>query len=152
LLVAGCGGPAPKVLEPKAAPTATITVPVPKMPASAKADTPSGAANFVSYFVATLNYGAQTGDTGPLIAIVSPSCKSCREYAVDFERFKANHTLHHKPVWTLIDVAVGPSRDPIEVEGTLKALNAGADSAALTFRLNEKAPFELREIAYQEKN
>jgi len=80
LLVAGCGGPAPKVLEPKAAPTATITVPVPKMPAQAHEDTPEGAAAFVKHYIDVFNYASNTGDVAELSRLSDPKCAGCQGY------------------------------------------------------------------------
>jgi hypothetical protein len=141
LLVGSCSDPEPK--EPKSSPTSpTPTATAPTMPASAKKDTPSGAANFVNYFVATFNYAARTGEAAPMTA-AAPNCKPCSEYANDFEHLK-NSDLADQDVWTIKDLSIGASRDPIELDADVAVLGEG--TWKLTFVLNSEAPFEVRDI------
>jgi serine/threonine-protein kinase len=49
----------------------------PQLDASATAPTTAGAAAFVRYWFATLNYAVATGKTGPLSAASSPACHTC---------------------------------------------------------------------------
>jgi hypothetical protein len=151
LLVAGCGGdPHPKEPKSSATASATPTITAPTMPAQAKEDTPSGAANFVDYFVRAFNYAAQTGDGQPMLAVAA-KCKPCRQYAADFEKLKTDNKLASEPVWSLSDVSVGTSRNPIEVSAKVEVVGEDkAHPSALTFELNQKAPFEMRDIRFQD--
>jgi len=134
--------PAPK--EPKrtatsAAPTATP----PTMPPQAKEDTPSGAATFVSYFVGTFNYAARTGDA-ELMRKAAPGCDTCNKYAADFERLKTFDRAT-EDVWTVEDLSVGASRNPIELDAKVRVAGE-AGTSELTFVLNSKSPFEIRDL------
>lgn len=88
--LAGCSGkdekpsPTPTTLA-TSAPTATPTGPTePVLPDAAKADTAQGAAKFVEYYIALMNYAANTGDVGPMRAMAS-KCDGCEKYASLYE-------------------------------------------------------------------
>lgn len=81
VLLAGCSGqPAPR--EPDstegAGPEATATPP--PIPEAATQETAEGAASFVDYYLAVLNYAAHTGDTDALRALSDDDCGSCEKY------------------------------------------------------------------------
>jgi hypothetical protein len=144
LLTLGACSSDPQPKEPKrTATSATPTATPPTMPAQAKEDTPEGAAAFVKHYIATFNFAARTGDTQLMIA-AAPRCKPCNQYANDFRKLKNNATLADDDVWTIKDLAVGPTRDPIEIDAEIAVLDEGMSS--LTFVLNSKAPFEIRSI------
>jgi len=143
LLTLGACSSDPEPKEPKrTATSATPTASPPTMPAQAKEDTPSGAANFVNYFVATFNYAARTGDAAPMMDS-APSCEPCKKYAEDFERLGTSDRAA-KDVWTVEDLSVGASRNPIELDAKVNV--AGEGVSELTFVLNSNAPFEIRDI------
>lgn len=56
-------------------------LPVPVMPAAAKANTPDGAAAFARYYIDLVNYGLQKPDPAPLRAASTPTCKTCASFA-----------------------------------------------------------------------
>ena len=143
LLTLGACSSDPEPKEPKrTATSATPTASPPTMPAPAKEDTPSGAATFVNYFVATFNYAARTGDTTPMTR-AAPNCKPCSKYADDFDRL-ASSDRADEDVWTVKDLSIGASRNPIELDAKVSV--AGEGTTELTFVLNSKAPFEVRDI------
>jgi hypothetical protein len=113
------------------------------MPESAREDTPSGAANFVDYWVSTFNYGAQTGDVAPMLRDAS-ECKPCKGYARDFQRLAPSDRAKER-VWRLSDISVSANRDPIEVEAQVAIANERRPSQ-LVFVLNDRAPFKLTDI------
>jgi hypothetical protein len=150
LVIGACGGdPQPK--EPKPPASATPTVTVPTMPASAREDTPGGAANFALYFVAVFNHAAQTGDSQPMTSIAR-NCKPCNSYADDFKRLKSQGGLADGPVWSLSKVSVSASRHPIEVDATLSLEDGSSDGPyRVTFVLNSKAPFAMRDLKLRDQ-
>jgi hypothetical protein len=115
----------------------------PTMPDSAKENTPSGAANFVDYWVSTFNYGAQTGIVEPMLSSAG-ACKPCRGYAKDFRSLPSNERATGE-AWTITNVRVGPERNPIEVEADVRVLDED-EIYPLTFVLNSRVPFELVDI------
>jgi len=74
--------PKSKATESSAAPTsdATSKLKPPTLPAAAKRNDETGAANFVAYWVRVSNYAAQTGDTRLLRKISEPDCVGCYRY------------------------------------------------------------------------
>jgi hypothetical protein len=148
LLVGSCTDD-PQPIEPKKSATPSLATTEPAMPDSAREDTPSGAANFVDYWVSTFNYGAQTGDVEPMLKDAS-ECKPCKGYASDFRSLPAKKRANG-PAWTLTNVRVGPDRDPIEVVADVRVL-AEDEVYPLTFVLNSRAPFELVDIYERDKS
>jgi len=142
LLVGSCTDD-PEPIEPKKSATPSPAATEPAMPDSAREDTPSGAANFVDYWVSTFNYGAKTGDVEPMLKDAS-ECKPCMGYARDFQRLAPSDRAK-KRVWQLSDVSVSADRDPIEVEAQVEIANERKPSN-LVFVLNRRAPFKLTDI------
>jgi hypothetical protein len=148
LLTLGACSSDPEPKEPKrTATSATPTATPPTMPAQAKEDTPSGAATFVNYFVGTFNYAARTGNATPMTN-ASPNCEPCLNYAKDFERLESSDRAD-EDVWTVEDLSVGASRNPIELDAKVSV--AGEGVTELTFVLNSEAPFEIRDIYMRDK-
>ena len=83
LLLSSCTDD-PGPIEPKPSVSASQTPVEPAMPDTAREDSPSGAANFVDYWVSAFNYGAQTGDVEPMLSHAG-DCEPCKGYARDFE-------------------------------------------------------------------
>jgi len=87
IMLSACGG-APTPIEPKGKPSEsgaasadeTSTLKPPVLPAAAKRNDETGAANFVSYWVKVSNYAASTGDTGLLREISASDCVGCFRY------------------------------------------------------------------------
>ena len=146
LLLASCSDD-PEPIEPKTSASRTPTEPV--LPDSAREDTPSGAANFVDYWVATFNYGAQTGNVELMLSHAG-ECEPCKGYAKDFRSLPAKKRAKGQ-AWTLTNVRVGPERDPIEVVANVRVLKENK-TYPLTFVLNSRAPFELVNIYEREKS
>jgi hypothetical protein len=142
VLVSSCTDP-PQPIEPKDSASPSQAPTEPAMPDSAKEDTPSGAANFVNYWVSTFNYGAQTGKVAPMLSHAR-GCKSCRGYARDFRRL-APADRANKPVWRLSNVSVSANRNPIEVEADVDIADE-RNPSVLVFVLNDRAPFKLIDI------
>jgi hypothetical protein len=118
------------------------------MPETARDDTPSGAANFVTYWVSTFNFGAQTGEVEPMLSHAA-DCEPCEEYARDFEQLEPSKRAK-EPVWRLSNISVSANRDPIEVEADVD-IASEQDPSTLVFVLNAQAPFELTDI-YKSKS
>ena len=140
LLLASCSDD-PEPIEPKTSASRTPTEPV--LPDSAREDTPSGAANFVDYWVATFNYGAQTGNVELMLSHAG-DCEPCKGYAKDFRKLAPSNRAK-EPVWRLSNVSVSANRDPIEVEADVE-IASEQDPSTLVFVLNGRAPFELTDI------
>jgi hypothetical protein len=133
----------PEPIEPERSATPSPVATEPAMPDLAREDTPSGAANFVDYWVSTFNYGAQTGNVEPMLKDAG-KCKPCQGYAQDFQRLAPSDRAK-KPVWQLSDVSVSADRDPIEVEAQVEIANE-RNPSNLVFVLNGRAPFKLIDI------
>jgi len=140
LLLASCSDD-PEPIEPKTSASGTTSEPV--LPDSAREDSPSGAANFVDYWVTTFNYGAQTGNVEPMLSHAG-DCKPCKGYAKEFRQL-APANRAREPVWRLSNVSVSADRDPIEVEADVEIADE-QDPSTLVFILNDQAPFELTDI------
>lgn len=142
LLLSSCTDD-PEPIEPKTSATQSQVPTEPAMPDSARKDTPSGAANFVDYWVSTFNYGAQTGKVEPMLSHAG-DCKPCRAYARDFRSLPAKKRATGM-AWSLTDVRVGRDRHPIEVNADVRVLDEDK-TYPLTFVLNSRAPFKLVDI------
>jgi thiol-disulfide isomerase/thioredoxin len=140
LLLASCADD-PEPIEPKTSSSGTPSEPV--LPDSAREDSPSGAANFVDYWVSTFNYGARTGKVELMLSHAG-DCKPCKRYAKDFQQL-APSSRAKEPVWRLSNVSVSANRDPIEVEADVEIADE-QDPSTLVFVLNDQAPFELTDI------
>jgi hypothetical protein len=142
LLLGSCANE-PEPIEPMESPSPPASPTPPPLPKKARENTPSGAATFVDYWVSAFNYAARTGDVGPMRR-AAENCSPCNGYADRFRSLKRAERPEG-PAWTLIDVRVGPSRDPIEVVTKVRVLEE-RKTYALTFVLNSGAPFELKDI------
>lgn len=120
----------PKPIEPTdAASTASIKVPdsptltekPPTMPAAAKRNDETGAANFVLYWVEVSNYAAVTGNTKLLREISAPSCEGCRRYIELYERTYAAGGYFKAGVNRLGDMEAQEANDGTYVTGNLIA-------------------------------
>lgn len=113
LLFAGCSDePVPQEPDPtptSAAPSPTLTPPV--LPEEAKADTSSGAANFVMHWVKTQDYAALTGDTRPLSSISTPDCAPCGRFVELYESTYERGGFFAESERELTDLSVRASDD-----------------------------------------
>jgi len=80
--------PTTKASAPAASSTAesTSTLKPPTLPAAAKRNDETGAANFVVYWVKVSNYAAVTGDLELLRSISTPNCVGCNRYIRLYEK------------------------------------------------------------------
>jgi hypothetical protein len=148
-LVAACAN-SPEPIEPKTdvstpaksarpAPSATP----PTLPKIAKRQDATGAANFVLYWVKAFNYGASTGDTGPMREHAK-GCSVCTKYANDFDRLPPSKLVRGQS-WTLSDISVEDGRRISHVNTTVQARNEDR-TYPLTFVVKKASPYELSEI------
>jgi hypothetical protein len=88
VLIGGCSDPEPKEPRPTTSPTPTITVPT--MPASARENSPEGAAAFVKHYIDVFNYASNTGDVTELSKLSDPKCDGCQNYIkLDRDTYRA---------------------------------------------------------------
>ncbi|MFH5880222.1 DUF6318 family protein [Arthrobacter sp. NA-172] len=99
LALAGCtGAPAPSAStapSPTVSPTPSYkqaddkgkaqNVPVPVIPAEAKAHTKEGLQAFMKHWVGLASYAYETGDTNPLFDVTGAGCKTCNDLKVTLE-------------------------------------------------------------------
>ncbi len=78
------------------------------MPKKAMANTPAGAATFVSYWVEVSNFAAHTGDTKELKRISDERCRGCRTYIDLYEETYAAGGYFKGSEWRLSNVQVKP--------------------------------------------
>ena len=79
VLVTGCTDD-PEPIEPTTSNPSSPKPTTPELPESAEEETPTGAADFVSFWLEVSNYSAQTGDTTPLEEISRDDCAGCDRY------------------------------------------------------------------------
>lgn len=105
-LLGGCQGKpgdeptsAPTTTAATSPPSPTPTGPTePVLPESAKADTAEGAARFVEYYIALMNYSAATGDTATMRAR-SKGCAGCESYRHLYEKTYGAGGFFEDPRW-----------------------------------------------------
>jgi hypothetical protein len=128
-VLAACGG-APTPIEPtakasgsNAAPSAdaTSTLKPPTLPAAAKRNDATGAANFVAYWVKVSNYAARTGETGLLRQISDPDCVGCLRYISLYEETYKRGGSFEGGDNSLRDVAAESGPKGVYIMGTLDA-------------------------------
>ena len=90
LLASSCTGDDSEPIEPTTSTGSTPTPTTPELPESAQKETPSGAANFVSFWLDVSNYSAQTGDTTLLEEISRDDCAGCDRYIDLYRSIYAN--------------------------------------------------------------
>jgi hypothetical protein len=129
LIVLCACGRAPSPIEPTAAAKAHSSAPSahdtdlkpPKLPAIAKRNDATGAANFVLYWVKVSNYASHTGETQELRAISDESCGGCASYARLYERTYAAGGFFKGSDWRLTEVEVEHSGDQALVSAHVSA-------------------------------
>ena len=135
MILAACAGE-PTPIEPTSKPSAssaassagpTSTLKPPTLPAAAKRNDETGAANFVLYWVKVANYASTSGDTSLLREISSPACGACSDYADLYEKTYASGGFIRGGTDTLNDVSVERGSKEIFVR-------ARASSSAGTFK------------------
>lgn len=156
LVMTACGRE-PTPIEPTAtaaapsSPTGTSKPKPPTLPAAAKRNDETGAANFVAHWVRTSDYAAVTGDTAPLREISDPQCTGCARYIQLYARTYASGGSFSGGEHQLRDVSTLASDSGIYVSATVEAapghfsLKAGGPSnpsKAETTRLTYLAVFE----------
>ena len=77
LTLVGCGGSD----SPSSSPTPTQSFAGPTMPAQAQGGDRNGAKAFVSFWVETLNFATDSGDTEGLKALSTKECEACTGFA-----------------------------------------------------------------------
>lgn len=151
LVLSACGGD-PTPIEPVANPSATnagssadptSTRKPPTLPAAAKRNDETGAANFVLYWVRAFNYAARTGDSDEMRRFAA-GCKVCIGYADDFESLAPTERAAGE-AWTLSDVNVVRADRGYEVEATVTA-SEESEAYPLTFVVSSAQPYELEHI------
>lgn len=94
IALSACGG-APTPIEPTAkasespansSTSSASTLKPPTLPAAAKRNDETGAANFVAYWVKVANFASQTGDTELLRRVSAPGCAACGDYIQLYEK------------------------------------------------------------------
>jgi hypothetical protein len=144
LLLSGCGhGKRP--IEPPAstdatantsgAPAAKTTLEPPKLPAVAKRNDATGAANFVVYWVKAFNYASHTGSTGPLRQTTDANCGGCFSYIHLYERTYDSGGYFRGSDWSLSKISVESG-----TEEPLVRAHVSAPEGA--FRRSASAPVE----------
>lgn len=129
LIVLSACDRAPTPIEPTAkasasapSPTdATSTLKPPELPAAAKRNDETGAANFVLYWVKVSNYAAHTGDTTLLRDISAPDCVGCHRYIDLYERTYRRGGSFDGGDNTLRDVIAQSGTKGVYISGTLVA-------------------------------
>lgn len=115
----------------------------PTLPAAAKRDDETGAANFVDYWVKAFNFAARTGDADEMRRFAS-ECKVCVGYADDFEELKPSNRAT-TDAWSLSKISVARTDRGFDVNATVTA-SQESRAYPLTFVVISAAPFELEHI------
>lgn len=95
----------PPTPDPRPTPASSTgaarNLPRPELPAIAKQNTKEGFAAFTQYWLDTVTYGLETGDSGPLKEISLPDCKMCTGYIERAETAKSKGEWNVGPKWTV---------------------------------------------------
>ncbi len=148
LVLPACGRE-PTPIEPTAtaaapsSPTGTSKPKPPTLPAAAKRNDETGAANFVLYWVEAFNYAARTGDSVEMRRFAA-DCKVCTGYADDFDALKPSQRAD-EPAWAISNVSVLSTGNGYEVHTTVAAASE-SKKYPLTFVLASRSPFQLEHI------
>ncbi|MGZ5369609.1 MAG: DUF6318 family protein [Aeromicrobium sp.] len=151
LLCVGCTEDKPREPDPTTKPSPTATVPsMPTMPNQARDVPPEGAAAFVRYYVALFNYGAQTGNTAPMLAL-SSGCVACSKYAESFETVHARGDHIAAKLWDLRTIDLRMQGDSIDVLTTIQMIEKGKPTKyQVGFVVPVKPPYSVNEIFEQD--
>jgi hypothetical protein len=76
------------------------------MPARAAKNNPSGAANFVAYWVEVSNYAARSGDVTDLSSISAKTCGGCQTYIRLYQETYAKGGYFKGSDWKISNVEV----------------------------------------------
>jgi len=140
LILSACGGE-PTPIEPTSKPSATnagssadptSTLEPPTLPAAAKRNDETGAANFVLYWVKVANHASTSGDTSLLREISSPNCDACNDYIDLYEKTYASGGFIHGGADSLTNVSVERASEEVFVR-------ARVSSAAGTFKQSKSS-------------
>ncbi|WP_136609867.1 DUF6318 family protein [Sinomonas albida] len=93
----------PATPDPRPTPASSTgaarNLPRPELPEIAKQNTKEGFAAFTQYWLDTVTYGLETGDSGPLKEISLPDCKMCNGYIERAETAKSKGEWNVGPKW-----------------------------------------------------
>ncbi|MGY3566062.1 DUF6318 family protein [Sinomonas sp. RB5] len=136
LALSGCSGGAdaesqgPPTASPSASATATPTpsvdsrptpasstgparnLPKPEMPAAAKENTKAGFEAFTQYWLDTVTYAYETGDSAAITAVSDPGCKVCASMKKTVDSLYAGNGWSKGPKWTVSDFHSTMKIDP----------------------------------------
>jgi hypothetical protein len=112
---------------------ATSTLTPPALPAAAKRNDETGAANFVAYWVRLANYASQTGDTSLLRRASASNCGACSDYIQLYEKTYDAGGYIRGGLDKLADVEV-------ERGSTEHFVRARVTSSAGTFKASKASP------------
>jgi hypothetical protein len=115
--------PTTKASTPSSGPSteATSTLKPPALPAAAKRNDETGAANFVLYWVNLSNYASHTGDTERLSAITDEACTGCQRYIQLYEKTYARGGYFKGSDWKLSKISVERGTDESLVRAHVSA-------------------------------
>jgi hypothetical protein len=85
------------------------------MPSSAQGESREGAADFVGFWVETLNYATDSGDTEGLKSLAAKDCTSCADFARTLDQIYAAGGHVESKGWELesaVPVADQPETEP----------------------------------------
>jgi hypothetical protein len=151
LIVLSACDRAPTPIEPTAKSSSSAASPAdatsslnpPELPAAAKRNDETGAANFVLYWVRAFNFAARTGDSEEMRRF-APRCKVCAGYADDFETMKPKDRAT-ADAWSLSNVSVTRTDRGFDVDATVRASRESKEYP-LTFVVRSSHPFQLEHI------
>ncbi|MCD9153159.1 DUF6318 family protein [Aeromicrobium duanguangcaii] len=163
LSLGACSEDDPRPADPTSAATtpANPDATLPPMPAEAKADSHSGASQFVRYYAAVLNYSALTGDVRQMETLSDPDCDSCRTYIDLFAKTYEDGGFFRGGTWSFGEAKVRytSANDPAHVTATVhisggsQKLTSDSDlststpkKSVLTFQLAPGEPRRMAEI------
>lgn len=97
------------------APVPSDSLPGPDLPSAARGETRDAAKAFVEYWVETLNYATDTGDTRLLKALATKNCDACTAFAATLDEIYAKGGHVESKGWELksaVPMADQPTDSP----------------------------------------
>lgn len=145
LLLTGCTDDAEPNAEPQAQASASERpVSPPERPEAAKGNDADAAAAFVEFYIDSLNYATEWGDTSALSDVESDDCTVCLEIRDGIEKAYAAEVEDELPQWQVTKIDEATHEDMFEVFATVT--DADDTALQLSFDISRESPFTILQI------
>ena len=106
-------------------------LPKPELPEAAKQNTKEGFAEFTQYWLDSLTYAYETGDTTLFEAASTPDCPTCRSFTAEIKELHAAGGWSVGPRWKVTGFSTSLIADPL---GRFKGLYSVTEEPSWRYR------------------